>query len=93
MAMSDVNFKEYLNEQLKDPNFKREFNNETTKLESAIAVTNVRKASGLSQRQLADISQVPQSTIARIERGDNTSVDTLTKIANALGKKLTVSFS
>lgn len=91
--MSDVNFKEYLNEQLKDPNFKREFNNETTKLESAIAVTNVRKASGLSQRQLADISQVPQSTIARIERGDNTSVDTLTKIANALGKKLTVSFS
>lgn len=91
--MSNVNFKDYLNEQLQDPEFKEEFNNETAKLESAIAVSKVRKDAGLSQRELAAASKVPQSTIARIESGANTSVDTLTKIANALGKKLTVSFS
>ena len=89
----NVNFKDYLNQQLPDPQFKQEFENETTKLESAIAVTHVRKEAGLTQRELANVSKVPQSTIARIETGANTSVDTLTKIANALGKKLTVSFS
>lgn len=90
---SNVNFKDYLNQQLQDPEFKKEFENESTKLESAIAVTHVRKEAGLTQRELATVSKVPQSTIARIETGANTSVDTLTKIANALGKKLTVSFS
>ena len=89
----NVNIKDYLNQQLQDPQFKQEFENETTKLESAIAVTHVRKEAGLTQRELANVSKVPQSTIARIETGANTSVDTLTKIANALGKKLTVSFS
>ena len=89
----NVNFKDYLNQQLQDPQFKQEFENETTKLESAIAVTHFRKEAGLTQRELANVSKVPQSTIARIETGANTSVDTLTKIANALGKKLTVSFS
>ena len=84
--MSNINFKDYLNEQ-------KEFENETTKLESAIALTKVRKESGLSQRDLATVSDVPQSTIARIESGANTSIDTLTKIANALGKRLTVNFS
>ena len=89
----NVNFKDYLNQQLQDPQFKQEFENETTKLESAIAVTHVRKEAGLTQRELANVSKVPQSTIARIETGANTSVDTLTKIATALGKKLTVNFS
>ena len=84
---------DYLNEQLRDPIFKKEFENETTKLESAIALTKARKESGLSQRELANVSDVPQSTIARIESGANTSIDTLSKIANALGKKLTVNFS
>lgn len=89
----NVNFKDYLNQQLQDPQFKQEFENETTKMESAVALTHVRKEAGLTQRELATVSKVPQSTIARIETGANTSIDTLTKIANALGKKLTVSFS
>ena len=91
--MSNINFDDYLNEQLRDPIFKKEFENETTKLESAIALTKARKESGLSQRELANVSDVPQSTIARIESGANTSIDTLSKVANALGKKLTVNFS
>lgn len=89
----NVNFKDYLYQQLQDPQFKQEFENETTKMESAVALTHVRKEAGLTQRELATVSKVPQSTIARIETGANTSIDTLTKIANALGKKLTVSFS
>ncbi|MDO3392968.1 MULTISPECIES: helix-turn-helix domain-containing protein [Ligilactobacillus] len=91
--MSNIQFEDYLNEQLKDPELKEEFDNETTKLESAIALSEVRKSEGLSQRELSAISNIPQSTIARIESGSNTSVDTLTKIANAIGKKLVIKFS
>lgn len=91
--MSNIQFENYLDEQLKDPELKKEFDNETTKLESAIALSEVRKSEGLSQRELSAISNIPQSTIARIESGSNTSVDTLTKIANAIGKKLVIKFS
>ena len=37
--MSNIQFEDYLNEQLKDPELKKEFDNETTKLESAIALS------------------------------------------------------
>lgn len=50
-----------------------------------------RESAGLTQRELAELAAVPQSTIARIERGDNTSFETLSKLASALGKTLTVS--
>ena len=62
------------------------------RLESAVALLKAREDAGLTQRELAKRVDVPQSTIARIERGNNTSVDTLSKIANALGKKLKVEF-
>lgn len=35
--MSNVHFKDYLNGQLQEPEFREAFNNETAKLESAIA--------------------------------------------------------
>ena len=48
---------------------------------------------GLTQRELAERADVPQSTIARIEHGQNTSFDTMSKIAFALGKKHKVEFT
>lgn len=91
--MANIKFRDYLNEQLKDPAFRAEFEAESTKLESAIALSQTREQLGLTQRQLAEMSSVPQSTIARIERGDNTSMETLSKLAFAMNKKLTVGFS
>ncbi|EAC5456536.1 XRE family transcriptional regulator, partial [Listeria monocytogenes] len=61
------------------------------KLASAVALMKARESAGLTQRELAELAAVPQSTIARIERGDNTSFETLSKLASALGKTLTVS--
>lgn len=48
-----VNFKDYLNDQLQEPEFREAFNNETAKLESAIVISNLRKDAGLSQRESA----------------------------------------
>lgn len=51
-----------------------------------------RESAGLTQRELAELASVPQSTIARIEKGHNTSFDTLSKLASALNKELKVEF-
>ena len=61
--MANVKFDDYLNNELKNNDFKNGQLTEKAILESALAVTNA----GLSQRQLAKISHVPQSTIARIK--------------------------
>ena len=58
-----------------------------------LVIASARQSAGLSQRQLAKISNVPQSTIARIECGYNTSIETINKLAMALGKKLTIIIS
>lgn len=50
-----------------------------------IHIRQVRERKNLSQQNLADICNLPKSTIGRIERAEiNTTVRTLVKIANAL---------
>lgn len=56
------------------------------------AVSNQRNALGISQRELASICGIPQSSVARIESFKTTpNLDTLLKIMQPLGLKLTVS--
>lgn len=90
--MPTVKFDDYLEKRFQDPELRSNFEAESLRLESAVALLKAREDAGLTQRELAKRVDVPQSTIARIERGNNTSVDTLSKIANALGKKLKVEF-
>ena len=91
--MATIKFDDFLKNELKDANFKESYLAEKAILESAIAVYNARKRAGLTQRELASLSHVPQSTIARIERGHNTSIETMSKIAFAMNKNLTINFS
>jgi Predicted transcription factor, homolog of eukaryotic MBF1 len=93
MVAKTISIDDFIVDQMKDPRFKAGFEAEAEKLESAVQLMLAREAAGLSQRDLAAKSGVPQSTIARVERGANTSVDTLSKLAYALGKKLEVRFA
>ncbi|WP_373110150.1 helix-turn-helix domain-containing protein [Streptococcus anginosus] len=90
--MTTIKFDDFLQDELKQEDFKAGYLAEKSILESAIAVFNARQNAGLTQRELADLSHVhvPQSTIARIERGHNTSIETMSKIAFALNQKLTI---
>ena len=61
---------------------------------AARAVAAARAVSGLSQKQLAQMTGIDQSDISKIERGTaNPSISTLERIAKALGGKLTVSIT
>lgn len=74
-------------------NFAAEYEKESQRLEVAIALTQLRKELGLSQRELADKVGKPQSTIARIENGSmNPSLTILYEIATRVGKELHVEF-
>lgn len=86
-----VDMDAFIAEMMQDSSHRKVINAEKAKLASAIAVLEAREAAGLSQQALADQAGLPQTTIARIERGNNTSIETLTKIANALGKTVSVS--
>ena len=61
---------------------------------AAKAVAAARAISGLSQKQLAQMTGIDQSDISKIERGmANPSVSTLDRIAKALGGQLAISIA
>ena len=56
-------------------------------------VISARSTANLTQKQLAQRSGVSQSNISKIEHGNyHPSLSTLKRIADALGKRLVVSF-
>lgn len=79
-----------LKKDLKNPEFKREYEAENGKLESAYAVYKAREEMGWTQAKLAKRADVPRSTVSSIESGNNTTIETLNKLAFAMGKKLSI---
>ncbi|MDR1808101.1 MAG: helix-turn-helix domain-containing protein [Propionibacteriaceae bacterium] len=76
-----------------DPEFAHAYAAEDERLRVAVALTRLREAEGLTQRQLAALAGKPQSTIARIENGTvNPSLQVLGEIAACLGRRLDVRF-
>ncbi len=52
---------------------------------------SARRTSGLTQRELADLAGIPQSSIARIERGATVPrLDTMQRLLEATGHRLEV---
>ncbi len=88
-----TNFKDYLNEQMKNPEFKKEY--DALDVEYAIkqAMIDARKASGLTQKELADRTGIAQGDISKLENGTgNPSIKTLKRLAAGMGMKMKVEF-
>lgn len=63
-------------------------------LKVANAVVNARAKAGLSQSDLASITGIDQSDISKIERGvANPSINTLNRLAKALGMELQIAIA
>jgi transcriptional regulator with XRE-family HTH domain len=54
-----------------------------------LRVREVRKRRGWSQRELAERAGVRRATIVALERGGSPRLDTLAKLAEAFGVKVT----
>lgn len=84
-------FDKYLEESLKNPEFKKEW--EASELEFQIQdmLVKARIAAKLTQNELAKLSGVRQSNISRIENGTCLpKLETLAVLAKAMGKKLKI---
>lgn len=88
-----VDFQEYLAEKLKNPKFKKYYDEYGKQLEIAYQILQLRKQKGLSQAELAKKIGTKQSDIARMETGQqNFTTDTLQKIASVFKRDLRVEF-
>ncbi|MCC6158917.1 MAG: XRE family transcriptional regulator [Deltaproteobacteria bacterium] len=87
-------FRDYLTDQLKDPEFAAVFEEEKGKIDLAIKILKVRQAAGLSQKDLAARIGTTQSVIARMENPEYAgySIRMLRRIAAALGTRLSIDF-
>lgn len=77
---------------VKNPYRKETYETEAVRLKTAVMVVELREQHGLSQQMLAEKAGVPKSTIVRIENAQvNTTVEMLSRIAQAVGKELEMS--
>ncbi len=88
-----MKFKDHLKEQLKDPEFKNEY--EALEPEYVIIrqIIKARRELNLTQKELAENTGIKQSNISRLESGTyNPSLKSLKKIAKGLNKELHIEF-
>lgn len=53
-------------------------------------LTNIRKSHGLTQKQLSEISGLSTATISNIEKGENYTLKSLIRYAEALGYEINI---
>ena len=86
-----TNYEKHLQEELKDPVFRKAYREEYAKLAFAYQIAQTRKKRKLSQAELAKRLGTTQSVVARMETGEqNFTVGTLQKIADVFRKKLKI---
>ena len=87
------NFRETLNGQLKNPEFKNEWDALEPEYQIIKAMLDARNEKAMTQKQLADITGIPQADISRIENGNaNPSLRTLQRLADGMGMRLKLEF-
>lgn len=87
------NFRETLNEQMKNPEFKKEWDALEPEYQIIKAMLDSRTERSITQKQLADITGIPQADISRLENGNaNPSLSTLKRLAGGMGMKLKIEF-
>lgn len=85
-----MKFRDFLNEQMKDESFAKEYQEASQALELGIEIALRREELGLTQKELANRTAIKQPMIARIEKGQIPTLPTLQKIAQALDSSITI---
>ncbi len=86
-------FNDFLNEQLKDPEVKKEYDTLAPEFAIIQAMIDARQASGMTQKQLADKTGIAQADISKLERGNaNPSLRTLQRLAAGMGMQIKIEF-
>lgn len=88
-----TNFDVYLDEQMQDEEFRKEFDSLSPQYEIIKQIIKERATQHITQEELAKRTGLTQSNISRLESGNyNPTIEFLQKIANGLGKELHIEF-
>lgn len=86
-------YRDFLDEQLKDPEFKAEYEGIEPEFAIIRAMIEARQSAGLTQKQLAEKTGIDQSEISRYENGNgNPSLRTLQRLAQGMGMRMKLEF-
>lgn len=89
----EKNFRETLNEQLKDAAFKAEWDATEAEYQLIKTMLEARQRKDITQKQLSEITGIAQADISRIENGNaNPSLQTLVRLAAGMGARLKIEF-
>jgi ribosome-binding protein aMBF1 (putative translation factor) len=92
-AGNSIKFKDWLDEELKDPDFKKGYEEARLRRRIARKIIEARQAAGMTQAELARKLRTKQQAISRVESGEqNVTVELLENVAHALGAKFDFAF-
>ncbi|MBQ4020322.1 MAG: helix-turn-helix transcriptional regulator [Erysipelotrichaceae bacterium] len=85
--------KDTLNELMKDPEFRKEWESMEPEFQIIKAMIDARNEKGITQKELSSLTGITQGDISKLENGTaNPSIRTLQRIAEGLGKNLVIQF-
>ena len=86
-------FDAFLEEQLRDPELKTEYDALEPEFAIISAIIEARKKTGFTQKQLAEKTGIAQGDISKIEHGNaNPSLKTLKRLAAGMNMRLKLDF-
>ena len=94
MNRAGISFEEMKSDMLKNEEFKIEYEKLKPRYEAIEQIIRARKEQNITQAELAKRVGTQKSNISRLESGNyNPSLDFLAKIAESLGKKISVTLN
>lgn len=87
------NFRETLNQQLKNPEFKKEWDALEPEFDIIKAIVDARSSQNMTQKELSEKTGIPQADISRLENGTrNPTLKLLKRLADELNMELGIVF-
>ena len=86
-------FQEFLNEQLQDDEFRKEWEDIQPEMDVIRAMVDARISQNLTQKELAERTGINQADISKLENGTrNPSLKLLKRLADGMGMTLKIEF-
>lgn len=86
-------FNDYREEQLRDEEFRKEYENMQPEFDIIRAIVNARTSKNLTQKELAERTGINQADISKLENGTrNPTVNLLKRLAEGMDMVLKIEF-
>ena len=86
-------FNDFLDEQLQDPEFRKEWEDVQPEMDVIRAMVKARISQNLTQKELAERTGINQADISKLENGTrNPSLKLLKRLADGMGMTLKIEF-